>query len=168
MSWLHTNYASLRQCNSLFNSLCFKGDSPSSETLQAVLGAAGGCSQHLEEPAQAIFLRSSHTKLSCAKSHLCCPHQSSAAPSELHSGPAAPKTLGLEVYPCSSHLHEDSVKKFIIQAKAEIICSNFSFCGQTFSCPCFAMGKTSSLQKQTNYRSSLMEKLLFSLILFFY
>lgn len=120
MSWLHTNYASLRQCNSLFNSLCFKGDSPSSETLQALLGAAGGCPQHLEEPAQAIFLRSSHTKLSCTKSHLCCPHQSSAAPSELHSGPAAPKTRAWKSTPVAPIFVKILLKSLLFKQKQKL------------------------------------------------
>lgn len=56
----------------------------------------------------------------------------------------APKTLCWELQGWTVSLCEDSVTSFIIQAKAELICLNFSSSGQTFSCPCFAMGKASS------------------------
>lgn len=132
----------MHQCNSQR----FKGESPSTETLQPLLGSAGGCPEHVQEgPAQTLFLRKQvHTSYLYQKPPLLSTSRAPAVPSELPSGPPAPKTWCWEL---NVSLQEDSVTSFTIQAKGEFICSNFSSSGQTFSCPCFAMGKGSSLQK---------------------
>lgn len=87
---LDTNCASLHQCSSL----CFEGDSPSTETLQTLLGSAGACPEHLEEgPAQKTFLRNSTHISLVPKAPLLSASRVPAVPSEPHSGPPAPKTL---------------------------------------------------------------------------
>lgn len=142
MFWLDTNNASPCQCNSL----CFKGDSPSTKTLQALLGSAGGCPEHMEEgPARTIFLRKQPpTSHLYQKPPLLSTSRVSAVPSELHSGPKNP-VLGATWIDCHSSWR--FCYKFYYSSKSRIYMFKFSSSRQTFLCTCFAMGKDSSLPK---------------------
>lgn len=84
--------------------LCPKGDSPSTETLQALLGSAGGCPELLEEgPAQTIFLREQpHTSDLYQKPPLPGHIQSLCSPLWAPPWATCPKTLCWELQDCQS------------------------------------------------------------------
>lgn len=90
--------------NLWYPDLCLKGDSPSTETLQALLGSAGGCPELLEEgPAQTIFLREQpHTSDLYQKPPLPGHIQSLCSPLWAPPWATCPKTLCWELQDCQS------------------------------------------------------------------